>query len=579
MFGSYIEKLEGSPLKKFFRLLSLDRQDIVLVYLYSLINALVGLSLPLGIQAIMTTVTVNSVTTSLIVLIVVVLVGILITSMLNVFQLTIMERLQQRIFTRATFEFASRIPRIKIETLIKEYSPELMNRFFDIMTIQKGLPKLIIDFTASVLQIFFSLILLAFYHPLFAFYGLFIVAILIVFIRLTTYKGLKTSMYESKYKYQAASWLEELARTMNIFKLAGYTDLPLKKTDKVVAQYLESRTSHFKILINQYWFIVGFKFLMTGGILIIGTALLVNQQINIGQFVASEIVIIIILGAAEKLHSGLEVMYDVLTGVEKISAITDKEIENDHGIAFEDVDDGKGVKFEFRKVSYEYQINKHKAVNEVSFVIKSGQKVCFAGYSASGTSTMINLCASMMHNYTGSILVNDLLLKNLNLISLRSYVGEKLAQNEILNGTIAENISMDRDDITFKDVIDACEKVNLRSFVENLPLGFDTPIVQNDMTLPFSITAKINLARSVAEKPRLFLMDKPLQNLDKQDKVLISDYLTDNSNKWTLIVASNDIAMASRCDKIYIMKDGHVIDSGTFEEIQSLPYFDEIFEK
>lgn len=577
MSNSYLEKLEGSPLNKFFKLLSLDRQDIVLVYIYSIINSIVSLSLPLGIQAIMTMVTFNAITTSLIVLIIVVLIGIVVSSLLQIFQFTIMERLQQRVFARSSFEFASRIPNMKVESLIKQYSPELMNRFFDIMTVQKGLPKLLVDFTASVLQIFFSLILLAAYHPLFAFYGLMVVVITVIFIKLSSSKGLQTSLKESKYKYEAASWLEELARTMNIFKLAGYTDLPLKRTDKVVKKYLDARTSHFKVLITQYWFIVLFKFLMTGGLLIIGTVLVVNQEINVGQFVASEIVIILIIGAAEKIYSGLEVMYDVLTGVEKISSITEKEVENDNGISFEDVDDGKGVKIEFRRVSYEYAVNRHKAVNDVSFVIESGEKVCVAGYAASGCSTMINLCASLMHNYTGSILINNLLLQNLNLMSLRSYVGENL-QNEILNGTIAENISMGRDDITFKDVIDASEKARLRTFVENLPLGFDTPIVNNDITIPYSITAKINLARSVAEKPRLFLMDQPLQHLDKEDKVAISTYLTDTSNKWTLVVASNDVALASRCDKIIIMKDGKILDVGTFDEIYSKPYFLDIFE-
>lgn len=578
MLNSYIEKLEGTPLQKFFRLLSLDRQDIVLVYIYSILNGLVSLSLPLGIQAIMTLVAVNSVTTSLIVLIVIVLVGLLVSSMLNVFQFTILEKLQQRIFTRATFEFASRIPRIKVETLIKEYSPELMNRFFDIMTIQKGLPKLIIDFTASVLQVFFSLILLAFYHPIFAFYGLIVVSLMIVFIKMTSQKGLDTSLYESKYKYAAASWLEELARTMNIFKLAGYTDLNLKKTDKVVSQYIDARNSHFKVLMIQYRFVVMFKFLITAGLLIIGTYLVINREINVGQFVASEIVIIIIIGASEKMYSGLEVMYDVLTGVEKISAITQKEVENDHGIPFEDVDDGFGVKMEFRKVSYEYAVNKHKAVKDINLVIESGEKVCIAGYAASGCSTMINLSASLFHNYSGSILVNDLLLKNMNLMSLRSYVGENLSQSDILNGSIAENISMGRDDISFRDVIDASDKARLRKFVENLPMGFDTPIVQNDITLPYSVIAKINLARSVAEKPRLFLMDQPLQHLDKDDKVAIAEYLTAPENRWTLIVATNDIALASRCDKIVVMKEGEIIDSGTFEEIYAKPYFLDIFE-
>ena len=578
MFGSYLGKLEGTPVNKFFRLLSLDRQDIVLVYVYSILFGLMNLSLPLGIQAIMSLVTVAKITTSLIVLIGIVLVGILLTSVLQVFQYSIMERLQQRIFTRAAFEFASKIPRFKLESLIKQYSPELMNRFFDILTIQKGLPKIVIDFSASVLQILFSLLLLALYHPLFAFYGILVVGVIIALMKFSSIDALDTSLKESKYKYEVAYWLQELSRNMNIFKLAGYTDLPMRRTDVVVNKYINARTNHFKILMKQYMYIILFKFFITGGLLIIGSVLVVNREINIGQFVASEIIIILILGASEKLYSGIETIYDVLTGVEKISAITDKDVEQDDGISFEDVDNENGVKIEFRNISYEYEVNKHKAVNNLNFVIKPGEKICIAGYAASGCSTLINLSASLLHDYRGSILVNDILLKNMNLMSLRSYVGENLSQNEILNGTIAENISMGREDISFKDVLDASEKAGLRSFIENLPLGYETPIVQNDITIPFSITAKINLARSFAEKPRLFLMDQPLQHLDKSDKVDISNYLTAPDKKWTLIVATNDVAMASRCDRIIVLKDGEIIRIGTYEEINNEPYFHDIFE-
>lgn len=578
MAETYIEGLTGGPLKKFFRLLALEKEDIALVYVYAVVSGFISLSLPLGIQAIMSLVTAARVSSSLIVLIVVVLLGIVISSGMQIMQYTIIERLQQRIFTRATFEFAYRIPRIKLESLIKEYAPELMNRFFDIMTIQKGLPKLIVDLSASLLQILFSLILLAFYHPIFAFYGVLVVVVIIVLFRFTAEKGLETSLKESKYKYMVAHWLEELSRSMNIFKLAGYTDMPINHTDDLVSNYLDARQKHFKVLITQYRYIVLFKLLITGGLLIIGSALVVNKQINLGQFVASEIIIILILNSVEKLFSGIETIYDVLTGVEKISNVTQKEIESEAGLSFEEVDNGKGVKIEFRNVSYGYAINQHTALKNLNLVVESGQKICVAGFAASGCSTLINLSASLLHDYEGTILVNDVMLKNMNLMSLRSYVGENLTQNEIMNGTITENISMGRDDISFKDVLEASEIVGLKRFVEGFPKGFDTHIVQNDITVPFSIAAKINLARSVAEKPRLFVMDQPLQHLDKKDKESISEFLTGKDKPWTLIVATNDIAMAKRCDKIVVLQEGKVIDEGTFEEISNKPYSSELFE-
>ena len=571
--GTYIEELSGTPLQKFFRLLAMESQDIVLVYSYAIFNGFINLSLPLGIQAIMSIVLTGQPTTSWVVLIVIVLIGILFSSGLQIMQYSIIERLQQRIFTRASFEFAFRVPRMKLESKLKSYAPELMNRFFDIMTLQKGLPKILVDFSASLLQILFGLILLAFYHPFFVFYGVIVVGAIVTIMFITSKKGLATSIKESSYKYEVAHWLEELARALNIFKLAGYTDMPIKTTDKAVSKYLDFRKEHFKVLLGQYRLIVIFKILITGGLLIIGSALVFSAEINIGEFVASEIIIILILNSAEKLFSGIETIYDVLTGVEKISHITQHPIEGDEGIAFEDVDDGRGVNIKMRDVSYAYPGNHHIALKNINVNFGSGEKVCIMSSAGAGASTLINLSASLLHNYSGNILVNDITMRNMNLISLRSYVGENLYFNEIMNGTIAENISMGRDDISFQDVLEVSEIVGLKDFVQGLPQGFNTEIIQHDMTIPSSIAAKINIARSLAENPRLFIMDEPFVSIGQKDKNAICEFLTNKESPWTLIIATNDHAMVSRCDKVIMLDDSEIVVQGTPEEVSKHPLY------
>ena len=146
-------------------------------------------------------------------------------------QMTVSETLQRRIFTRVSFDFAERIPNLHTETVRNEYVPELVNRFFDTLTLQKGLPKILIDLSTAIMQILFGLLLLSFYHPLFIFFGFVLVLLLILIFRFTGPAGLKTSIKESKYKYQVAYWLQELGRTLNTFKLTGSSELPLSKTD------------------------------------------------------------------------------------------------------------------------------------------------------------------------------------------------------------------------------------------------------------------------------------------------------------------------------------------------------------
>lgn len=574
--NEYIGHLKGNPLKRFFKLLAIERKDITLVYTYAIISGFINLSLPLGIQAIMGLVMAGVSSTSWAILIFIVILGIIFSGALQIMQLSIIERLQQRIFTRTSFEFAFRVPRIKQEAMLKKYAPELMNRFFDVLTIQKGLSKILVDFTASILQIVFSLILLAFYHPFFVFYGLVILAGIILIFYATSPKGLRTSIMESKAKYKVAHWLEELSRSLNIFKLAGYTEMPLDQTDKVVDKYIDSRKDHFKVLVNQYIYVIGFKILVTSGLLIIGSALVFSKEISIGQFVASEIIIILILGSVEKLITTIETIYDVLTGLEKLGEVVDLPIEGEEGMDFEDIDDGKGVGIRFDKLSYRYPNTEHTALKNISFDVKSGEKVCIVGYNGAGSSTLINLAASLLHDFEGAIHFNGITVRNLNLISLRSYVGENLSNNEIMNGTIAENIGMGRDDITMSDIIEATEHAQVKDFIQGLPEGYDTKVIQDDMTLPTSAVVKINIARSIAENPRLFIMDEPLIGLAKIDKVKIADFLTNKEKDWTLMVASNDGVLASMCDRILVLKDGELIDEGTFAELTRKPYFHEL---
>ncbi|MFT6873833.1 MAG: ABC-type bacteriocin/lantibiotic exporter with double-glycine peptidase domain, partial [Roseivirga sp.] len=191
-----------SPVKRLIRLLGEEKRDIFYIFVYAAFVGIVSLTLPLGIQATVELVSGGVVFSSIYLLIGLVLLGILASGGLQIMQITLVEYLQRRIFTKAALEFTFRIPRMKIESLNNLHAPELINRFFDVLTIQKGLPKLLGDLTSGVIQIIFGLVLLSFYHPFFVFFGLALILTLVLIFRLTGPKGLQSSIQESKYKYK-----------------------------------------------------------------------------------------------------------------------------------------------------------------------------------------------------------------------------------------------------------------------------------------------------------------------------------------------------------------------------------------
>ncbi len=377
-----------TPWQRFLGLLELEKTDIFQIFYYAIFGGVVALSLPLGIQAIINLIQGAQISTSWVVLVVVVTIGVIFSGALQLMQLRIIETIQQRIFTRASFELSYRFPKIKMTELRNYYPPELANRFFDTLTIQKGLSKILIDVPTALLQIIFALLLLSFYHPFFIIFGILLLVLIYIVFKFTAQRGLLTSLEESKNKYKVAHWIQEVARTVVSFKLSGNTNLALSKNDDLVSKYLEARENHFKVLILQFTQMIGFKVIVTASLLLIGGVLVLNQEMNIGQFVAAEIIILLVIQSVEKLIIGLESFYDVLTSIEKIGQVVDKELEQQEGDRplFKD-----GLTVELEDVSYGVENREKHILENISLNLDPKSRILVIGESGAGKSTLLRL--------------------------------------------------------------------------------------------------------------------------------------------------------------------------------------------
>jgi len=566
-----------SPLQRFFKLLELDKKEITYIYLYAIFAGLITLSLPLGIQAIIGLIAGGAMSASLILLIAVVTVATALSGILKIMQLTVTETIQQRIFTRSSFDFSFRIPRLRIDKLANYYPPELVNRFFDTLTLQKGVPKILMDFSTALLQIVFGLILISFYHSFFVFFGIVLIVILIAIFRLTGPGGLKTSLKESKYKYEVAYWLEELARTMSTFKLSGGNPLSLQRTDELTCDYLDSRKAHFRILLFQYGNIVAFKTVVTAGLLFLGSYLVIDNQINIGQFVAAEIVVILIMASVEKLILSMETIYDVLTALEKLGTVTDLPLEREEGLPADKIDQGKGLRILLENLTYQFPEAEVPALKDIKLEIASGERLCITGYSGSGKTTLLQLMSGLYTNFLGTINFNGFPLRTLELNSLRHLIGDFSSQEHIFRGTIYDNIALGAINATLQQVLEASEKVGLSNFVERLPGGYQTELLPEGRNIPQHVRTKIILARSIVAKPRLLTMEGFFHHLQQEDREQAAKMLTAPDRPWTLVAVTNDPMLASRCDRVIVLQDGEIVKQGTFEEIQRSKHYRYVF--
>ena len=559
-----------TPLSRLWLLLKPDSLDIRNIYTYAIFSGLVSLTLPLGIQAIVNLIQGGQISTSWIVLVTVVVIGVAAGGAMQILQMRITENIQQKIFARAAFEFAYRIPKIKMEQLYKQYAPELMNRFFDTLTVQKGLPKLLIDFTAAGLQVIFGLALLSFYHPFFIIFSLILALLIIAIFQFTAKQGLTTSIKESKYKYQVAYWLEEIARAASTFKLAGTTSLPLKKADNRVIDYLDARESHFKILVKQYGLLVIYKVIVVAGLLAIGGILVIEQAMNIGQFIAAEIIILLVISSVDKLIQSLETIYDVLTALEKIGQVTELEIEDDLGINAKEDIKTDGVCLELKNLSFHYQDQPKETLNNLNLKINEGEKIVITGSNGSGKSTLLHVLSGIYQPTAGSLLYNNIPFVNLELESCRNITGNYVEDEIIFEGTVIENISLGRPNAPLENVQWAIEKLGLSDFIHSLPNGYNTLLDPLSQGLPNSIVQKILLARSIVIKPKLLLLEQPLKHIDKEERKQLVDFLLSKENPWTLVAVSTLTYFALNADKVIVLNKGEVQSFKKFDDLDNL---------
>lgn len=555
-----------SPVARLVRLLGAEKKDILHIFIYAAFVGIVSLTLPLGIQATVELVSGGVVFSSIYLLITLVLVGILASGGLQIMQITLVEYLQRRIFTKAALEFTYRIPRMRVESLSKIHAPELVNRFFDVLTIQKGLPKLLGDLMSGIIQIIFGLILLSFYHPFFVFFGLVLVLTLFLIFRLTGPKGLQSSIKESKYKYKVVYWLEEIARTLNSFKISGNTNLPTKKTEYNVNNYLKNRKTHFRVLVSQYFYIVLFKAAITGGLLIIGTSLLIGREITLGQFVASEVIIILILTSVEKIITYMDVVYDMLTAVDKISQVTDMPLEKPGGIELSNAQVQKGFTVEIKNLNYKYPEKHEAALKDINLSFKCGENVCIVGGNESGKTTLTNTISGINQDYTGAIVINGYSLRDLDLTNLRDKLAKNVSQEDIFEGTILDNITVGKPMVTTLDAAEAIKKVGLADKVNMLPGGLNTEVVSGGKGFSSSFINKLIMARLLVKKPRLMILNDFFAFFEKEEKEKLIKLVT-SEEICTLIAVSNDPLVMAACDKVIVLDNGSVKAQGSYAEL------------
>ncbi len=549
-----------SPFQRLLALLQEDKKDLLILTLYTVLAGILTLAVPLAAQALVNTIAAGVFLQPLVVLTTLLFVGMFFAGILRVSQFYIVEVLQQRIFARVALKLADHVPFIQHQALMTDYPPELMNRFFDVMKVQKTLSKLLLDGPAALLQILVGLVLMAIYSPILMGFDLFMLFFIAFIAFVLGRNGVTTSIDESVQKYRVAGWLEELARCQVSFKIDGVPAYLFDKADGQVVDYIQARRSHFRILFRQVIANYFFQALATAGILSIGGWLVIHRQLTLGQLVASELLILILLSAMDKLVMMFQDWYDLLTAVEKIGHVTDLPLERKEGKLLTSHPQGASVLCQ--DVSFAYQTEK-PVLQGLNLSIAPGEMISLVGISGAGKSTLAAMLCGLLEPKTGLVEINGVDVRDSNLESLREAVALVSDSNDIFEGTLEENIVVGRASVTQQDIRWALTVTHLMSEVAQLSDGMQTRLISAGRNLSKGQMQRLMIARAIADRPKLLILDEAFTGIDERSKLLILDALLAPENNWTVIDISHDAEVVIRSNRVLVLAEGTIVESAS----------------
>lgn len=542
-------------------LIRVESRDLWVAALYSAGIGVISLVVPVAIQALVNTVSFGIVLQPLVILTLLVFGALCAAAVLQVFRFWVVEVLQRRIFVRTAGEVADRLIHARAAALEAGNGPELVNRFLEVVNVQKAASTLLLDGMSVVFQAVAGMILLAVYHPWLLAFDVLLAALIGVVIFGLSRGAIATSVAESKAKYQLVAWLEEIARHQIVFKTGEGGVFAWHQTNHHVTHYLAERTAHFRILIRQIAGSFALQAVASAGLLGVGGWLVLSRQLTLGQLVAAELVVALVLTGFTKFGKHLETFYDLMAAVDKLGILTDLEVEPATGHAFPPERE-RAMAIELRQVSGGPD-PRTSVLHQVNWSISAGERIGLVGPAGAGKSFLIDLLYGARTPSSGFIEYDGIDLRGVDLAALRSQVAV-IRQPELFEGTLLENLTLSPDAVLSLDVRDALKRVGLLEAVMQLPNGLNTRVLSGGLPLSPGQRIQLEIARALLRRPRLLILDESLDALqDLPGLDALVNTLFDPKAPWTLIIATHAPGVLRRCTRIYRL------DAGTLAHVQA----------
>lgn len=307
---------------------------------------------------------------------------------------------------------------------------------------------------------------------------------------------------------------------------------------------------------------------LLGGVAIlwVGANQVIRGNMTIGQLITYNSLLAYFLEPIQNLINLQPILQTAVVAADRLGEILDLEVEKQE-------DEDKKIQpaslkgdIIFEHVSFRYG-TRSLVLHDIDLTLRQGEKIAFVGESGSGKTTLIKLILQFYQHEQGDILINNYNIKDIHLDSLRQGIAYISQDTFFFSGTIRENLCLGVDqDIDLEQLVSACQTAQAHEFINQLPLRYNTMLEENATNISGGQKQRLAIARAVLKQPDILIMDEATSNLDSTTEKAVSEMINAFEDMTTVIIAHR-LSTIMRCDRIYVMDQGRIIEHGTHQEL------------
>jgi ATP-binding cassette subfamily B protein len=310
---------------------------------------------------------------------------------------------------------------------------------------------------------------------------------------------------------------------------------------------------------------------LTGGIVIlwVGGYNVITGELSIGQLITFNSLMAYFLDPVKNLINLQPQMQTAIVAADRLGEILDLEPERLFNEEKKLEPESLKGSIILKNVTFRYGTRKPVLVN-INIHIKQGERIALVGESGSGKTTLSKLLLNLYSPESGDILINNNNIKDIKLEILREKIAYIPQETFLFSGSIIENLTLGLDDVTIEEVIEASKRAQVHEFINELPLRYETRLEENGTNLSGGQRQRLAIARAILKKPDILILDEATSNLDSITEGLIEKMVREFSENITTITIAHRLSTIKKCDMIYVLDKGRIIEKGNHEQLLKL---------